>query len=207
MFGNRIEAGKLLAKKLEKFKNTNTIILGIPRGGIPVAYSVAKELSLPLEVILTKKIGHPLNKEYAIGATSLKDYIITPHEDVTDEYIQIEIAAVRSNLKEMQYKYTGNGAPLQLKGKTVVVIDDGIATGNTILETILIIKKSCPLKIIVAVPVASRSSIKKLSKEATKIIVLESPEEFYGVGSFYESFDQVTDEEVIEFLKNREKNN
>src|SRR4026209_2813919 len=99
MFRNRIEAGKMLAEKLKKYKNDPGVVLAVPRGGVPVAYVVARELGFPIEVILTKKIGHPMHKEYAIGAASLTDYFVIPHENVSQEYIQQELLRIRSRLK------------------------------------------------------------------------------------------------------------
>lgn len=200
MFQNREEAGLLLANKLKKFKNKEGVILAVPRGGVPVAYEVAKELGLPLEVIMTKKIGHPGNKEYAIGAASLTDYFVIPHDNVSEEYVETEVKIIRNRLKEMYRKFMGDREPENLKGKTVIVIDDGIATGNTLLGTINVLRKSNPLSIIIAVPVASVAAIEKLSKEADEMVVVLIPEKFYGVGSFYEDFEQVSDEEVIFYL-------
>ncbi|HEX6848013.1 MAG TPA: phosphoribosyltransferase family protein [Chitinophagaceae bacterium] len=200
MFRDRIEAGLLLAARLKKYKNDPGIVLAVPRGGIPVAYAVARELGFPIEVILTKKIGHPMNKEYAIGAASLTDHFIVPHDDVTEEYIEQELLRVRSRLKEMYIRFMGDKEPEDLEGKTVIVIDDGIATGNTILGTINILRKSHPGKIVIGVPVASQSAVKKLSKEVDEIIALMIPDEFYGVGAFYDDFEQVSDEEVIFYL-------
>src|SRR6188474_514256 len=130
MFRDRIEAGILLAKKLKKYKNDKGIVLAVPRGGVPVAYAVARELNFPIELVLTKKIGHPGNKEYAIGAASLSDYFIVPHEEVSEEYIQKELLDIRRRLKEMHRKFMGDREPESLEGKTIIVIDDGIATGN-----------------------------------------------------------------------------
>lgn len=200
MFRDRVQAGLLLASKLRKYKNDPGIVLAVPRGGVPVAYAVAKELGFPIEVILTKKIGHPFNKEYAIGAASLTDYFVLPHENVSEAYIQKEIALIRRRLKEMYKIFMGDREPEKLEGKTVIVIDDGIATGNTLMGTINILRKSKPGKIIIAVPVASESAVKKLSKEVDEVIALLIPEEFHGVGSFYLDFEQVTDEEVILYL-------
>ncbi|MGE5107415.1 MAG: phosphoribosyltransferase [Sphingobacteriales bacterium] len=200
MFRDRIEAGLLLAAKLKKFKNDQGIVMAVPRGGIPVAYVIAKELGFPIEVILTKKIGHPMNKEYAIGAASLTDYFIIPHENVSEEYIEKELQRIRSRLKEMYAKFMGDREPENLKGKTVIVIDDGIATGNTLLGTVNVLRKSEPGKIIIAVPVASASAVQKLSKEVDEVVAVLIPEEFYGVGAFYEDFEQVSDEEVMFYL-------
>ena len=196
MFQNRIEAGLLMAEKLKKYKNDAGIVLAVPRGGIPVAYAVAKELGFPIGVILTKKIGHPLNKEYAIGAVSLTDYFTIPHENVSEEYIQREVDRIRTRLKEMYKIFMGDREPENLQGKTVIVIDDGIATGNTLMGTVNLIRKSKPGKIVIAVPIASKSAVNKLSSEVDEIIALLIPEEFSGVGAFYEDFEQVSDEEV-----------
>jgi predicted phosphoribosyltransferase len=200
MFRDRIEAGLLLAARLEKYKYDPGIVLAVPRGGVPVAYAVARELGLPIEIILTKKIGHPLNREYAIGAASLTDHFVMPHEHVTEEYIRQELIRIRNRLKDMYKKFMGDKEPEKLEGKTVIVIDDGIATGNTIMGTIHILRKSHPGKIVIGVPVASQSAVKKLSKEVDEIIAVVIPDEFYGVGAFYKDFAQVSDEEVIFYL-------
>lgn len=200
MFRDRTEAGLMLARKLRKYKNEPGIVLAVPRGGVPIAYFVARELGFPIEVILTKKIGHPSNKEYAIGAASLNDYFIIPHEYVTSEYVQNELIEIRSKLREMYKKFMGDKEPASLNGKTVIVVDDGIATGNTLLGTIQVLKKSKPAKIIIAVPVASSTAVEKLSKEVDEVVTVLIPEEFYGVGAFYEDFSQVSDEEVLFYL-------
>jgi len=131
----------ILASKLNKYKKDDGVVLAIPRGGIPVAYAVAKELDFPLELVLIKKIGHPMNKEYAIGAAGLTDYFVVEHENVSQEYIDLQIELIHKRLKEMQNKFIGNAAPLSLKDKTVIIVDDGIATGNTLLQTIKLLKK------------------------------------------------------------------
>ncbi len=205
MFRDRIEAGIVLAEKLKKYKNSEGIVLAVPRGGVPVAYAVARELNLPVDIVLTKKIGHPANEEYAIGAASLKDYFVLPHAGVSDQYIQNELKKVRERLKEMYKKFMGGDEPESITGKTVIVIDDGIATGNTFLATIRILRKEDPAKIVVAAPVASASAAKKLSSEADEVVVATIPDEFYGVGQFYEDFRQVSDEEVLFYLEKLRK--
>lgn len=200
MFLNRIEAGVLLAAKLKKYKNDPGIVLAVPRGGVPVAYAVAKELNFPVEVILTKKIGHPMNKEYAIGAASLTDYFVVPHENVSQEYIEQELQKIRKTLREMDTRFRGNTVPVNLKDKTVIVIDDGIATGNTLMAIIHVLRKSNPGKIIIGVPVASRSAVVKLSEVADEVVAVLIPDKFHGVGAFYEDFEQVSNEEVSAYL-------
>lgn len=200
MFRDRLDAGRQLAVKLIQYKNEPGVILAIPRGGVPVAFELAKEFKMPLELVLTKKIGHPGNKEYAIGAASLYDYFIVPHENVTAQYIEEELVNIRSRLNEMSRKFIKGKLPIQLKGKTIIIVDDGIATGNTLMGTVNLLKKSNPKKIVIAVPVASKIAFYKLSKEVDEIVALLIPEIFNGVGEFYEDFQQVTDEEVIELL-------
>ncbi len=200
MFHDRKEAALLLVTKLKKYKNEDCIVLGIPRGGVPVAYIIAKELNLPLDIVLTRKIGHPMNKEYAIGAASIDDYFIEEEEYVTDEYIKETVKLVQNRLKEMQVKFKGSSEILELKGKTVIIVDDGIATGNTIIAAIRLLRKSIPNKIIVAVPVSSSSAIERISKEADEVISILVPYDFHGVGQFYESFETVRDEEVKKYL-------
>ena len=141
-----------------------------------------------------------MNKEYAIGAASLTDYFIIPHENVPEEYIEQELQKVRSRLKEMYKRFMGEKEPENLKGKTVIVIDDGIATGNTLMGTVNVLRKSNPGKIVIGVPVASKNAVEKLSKEVDEVVAVLIPDEFYGVGSFYEDFEQVSDEEVMFYL-------
>ena len=201
MFKNRIEAGIQLAAKLTKFKNQSGVLLAVPRGGVPVAYAIAKELKLPVELLLTKKIGHPMNKEYAIGAASINDYFIANPEDISEEYIKNELYRIRTRLKEMKEKFKKNKEPTNLQDKIVIIIDDGIATGNTLLGTIHLLRKNMPNKIVIAVPVASKKGFNKLLKEVDEIVTIQIPEIFHGVGEFYENFEQVSDKEVIYYLQ------
>ncbi|MDO6430346.1 phosphoribosyltransferase family protein [Flavitalea sp. BT771] len=200
MFTDRIQAGKLLAEKLRKYQDKEGVILAVPRGGVPIAYAVAKELGMPLDLVLTKKIGHPTNREFAIGAVSLTDSFVIPYPGVSQFYIDREIKTIRERLKEMYRKFMGNKEPEVLTDKTVIVIDDGIATGNTLMGTISMLRKDNPAKIVIAVPVASQSAVRKLSRAVDELITVLIPEEFYGVGAFYENFEQVSDEEVMYYL-------
>jgi putative phosphoribosyl transferase len=200
MFQDRIDAGMQLAKKLEQYKNSGAVILALPRGGVPVAYILAKELECSLQVILAKKIGHPHNKEYAIGAATLEDYFIIPHENITEEYIAGELAAIRKRLREMQRLFATTSQKENLEGKIIIIVDDGIATGNTLLVTVQLLQKSRPSKMIIAVPVASQSSVHLLRGYVTEVIALTIPEEFCGVGAYYKDFKEVTDDEVVFYL-------
>jgi predicted phosphoribosyltransferase len=201
MFRDRIDAGLQLAKKLKKYQGDPGVILAVPRGGVVVAYVVAKELGFPMDLILVKKLGHPRNKEYAIGAVSLTDEFVIPDPGASQEYIDEEIERIRRRLKQMYPKFSGAAGPADLKGKTVIVVDDGIATGNTLLVTVQMLKKGQPSKIIIAVPVASSNAIEKLNKEVDEVVSVLVPQTFYGVGAFYEDFEEVTDEEVVYYLE------
>lgn len=201
MYHDRLEAGTVLAEELAGYRGGAGVVLAVPRGGVPVAYAVAKALSWPLDLLLTKKIGHPLNQEYAIGSVSLTDTLIDPHEDIPRPYIDQETKRIRLRLKEMYKKFMGNKEPEKLGGKTLVIVDDGAATGNTLMSTINMLKKGKPHKIIIALPVASRSAYEKLAGAVDEIICPLVPGYFGGVGAFYENFEQVSDDEVMHYLK------
>lgn len=207
LYYDRLEAGHILARQLEKYKNEEVVVLAVPRGGIPVAYVVGKELGFPVDIVLTKKIGHPMHKEYAIGAVSLTDVYVIPHQHVSAHYIKKETEHIREKLREMDKKFRHGTKPVNLKGETIIIIDDGIATGNTLLTTVNMLKKSNPGKIVIAVPVASEEAVEKLSQEVDEMICPLIPDIFIGVGGFYENFQQLTDEEAISYLdKLREEN-
>jgi len=203
MFKDRIDAGTQLAKKLFEFKKENVVVLAIPRGGLPLGAIIAKALNAPLDVALTKKIGHPFNKEYAIGAVSLENIILNDAVGVTKGYIEEETARLRIKLNERHNQYYKKNVPQNLKDKTVIIVDDGIATGNTILVTIDLVKMQKPNKIVVAIPVAPPSTVRKLDDyaEVDEVICLETPYNFHAVGQFYEEFFQVSDQEAINLLE------
>jgi len=208
MFKDRIDAGTQLAEKLLALKSQNVVVLAIPRGGLPLGAIVAKALNAPLDVALTKKIGHPYNKEYAIGAVSLENIILSDAIGVTKGYIEEETTRLRKKLKERHNQYYKNNEPQNIKDKTVIIIDDGIATGNTILVTIELVKMQNPNKIVVAVPVAPPSTVRKLENapEVDEVICLVTPFNFHAVGQFYEEFYQVSDQEAIQLLEESNEN-
>jgi predicted phosphoribosyltransferase len=200
MFQDRIDAGLALSRHLQHYNHVDGVTLAIPRGGVPVAFPVAKLLHLPLQIILSKKIGHPLHKEFAIGAVSLTGRVMAPNAFATDEYIQQETTQIREQLKACYAQYMGDKKPIPLKDKTVIIIDDGVATGYTLLSTIEMIKKEAPKKVVVAVPVASQQAAKKLSEVADEFVCVWIPTHFHSVGEFYEDFKQVSDEDVMQIL-------
>jgi len=197
---NRTEAGQLLAKKLKKYKNSDSVVLAIPRGGVAVGYEIAKELHLPLDIVLSKKIGHPNNEEYAIGAVSMDSILLDEHPEVSKIYIQKKIEELQKILQKKYQLYSSNQQPIELKDKNVIVVDDGIATGNTLLACLTMIRKKNPATIIVAVPVLPSNTISIFQKNSDEFVYLIASNYFRGIGEFYDQFDQVEDTEAIEML-------
>jgi predicted phosphoribosyltransferase len=207
MFKNRVDAGRQLAERLIGYTDQNVLVVAIPRGGLPLGAIIAKALNAPLDVVLTKKIGHPLNREYAIGAVSLQNKYISESSDAALHYIEEETKRIREILIQRQKQYYKNITPIDVKDKIVIVVDDGVATGNTMLATIALIKEEKPAKIVVAVPVASYEAFNKLNESSTigDVICLETPENFRAVSQFYEEFDSVLDERAIHILEELNK--
>jgi len=187
------------------YKNSkDVVVVAIPRGGVPVGYEIAKKLNLPLEIVLSKKIGHPFNKEYAIGAVTLKSKSLNEFiEGVTAHYIESEIKRIREVLTNRYKLYYGDRIPMNLQNKTVIVVDDGVATGRTLLSSIDLIKKENPANIVVALPVSSIAAFNTINELpiVKETICLLTPKNFRAVGQFYKDFRQVSDEEVIQLLK------
>jgi predicted phosphoribosyltransferase len=204
MFKDRIDAGLRLADKLSAYKdNEKVVILAIPRGGLPLGNIVAKSLNAELDVALSKKIGHPFNKEFAIGAVSLNNIILDDNVEVSINYIEEETKRIREKLKKRHHQYFQNRSPINLKNKIVIIIDDGLATGNTIRITAHLVQEQKPEKIVIAIPVAPKSAVQHLRNCSyiDEVVCLETPFNFQAVGQFYMNFDQVTDEEAIKILE------
>ncbi|MDE1843894.1 MAG: phosphoribosyltransferase [Thaumarchaeota archaeon] len=203
MFKDRVDAAQKLAKKLVWIKNEHPVILAIPRGGVVTGDVIAKTLGLSLDIIVSRKIGAPYNPELAIGAV-VHDGSFFPNSDlinalgVSKEYIGEKISEQLEEIRHRLVKFRGR-ADYDLKDKTVVLVDDGIATGATVFVALDWIKKQKPKEIIVAIPVGPRETIEKLSKMAT-VVVLHDPVVFGAVGEFYDSFDQVEDYQVAEIM-------
>lgn len=204
MFSNRIDAGKQLAVKLEKYAGKKSVlILAIPRGGLEIGYAIAEELKLPLSIIVTKKIPHPLDEELAVGAVgpnnsfSLNEFA----SDVPKQHIEQKVKELSSAIKAKYRNYLPKGKPPNVKGKTVILVDDGIATGSTMLAAIQLLRGQKAKKIIAAVPVIPSSAIKQFEKEAEELVFIEAPVLFAAISLFYKEFPQVSDEQAIDYLK------
>jgi predicted phosphoribosyltransferase len=202
---NREEAAVLLAERLEKYKGEKGVVLAIPRGGVPIGAHVAKALRMPLEVTLTKKIGHPMNQEFAIGAVSLNSVAVDEREEVPQEYIAREVERIRQSLQEKYKLFMGNRQHIPLKGRVVIIVDDGIATGKTLEATVKLVRKEQPRSIVVAVPVAPPAAAEHFSEIVDDFVCLLVPPFFQAVGQFYDEFYQVSDEMVIQLLQEQEK--
>ena len=186
---------------VKKYSGPNTVILAIPRGGVPIGCILAKSLGASLDLLMSKKIGSPYNPEYAIGAVGIEGELIEEREGIPNEYIQQEIIAIRKQLATRYHNFWGDRKPLSLHNKTVVITDDGIATGRTILAAIPVLKKQGPKAIIVAVPVCSLEARERLLPMIDDLLSCYYPDPFIGVGRFYTNFGQVEDEEVVALLQ------
>lgn len=200
VFKNRYDAAMQLIPYLEKYKDEEAVVFAVPRGGVPVGYYIASRYGMPLELLLTKKLGHPMNPEVAVGAVGLDDYILDDRFDLPANYIENEIKKIRGSLRERQKKFMGGRKPLDVKDRVVIIVDDGVATGNTLLSAIQIMRRHSPKKIVLAVPVAPLDTANKLNRYIEDFICLLIPEEFYGVGQFYLDFSEVSDDEVLLLL-------
>ncbi len=208
-FTDRQDAGRQLAQKLSSYKNKlNTVVIGLPRGGVVTAYEIAHALNLPLDIVVSRKIGAPFNPELAVGALtqegdvhlnrSLMRSLKIKKEDLK-QIIEDEKKEAQRRLK----KYRGDRKPLELTDKTVIVVDDGIATGATMKSTIASIRKQKPKEIVVAVPVLPSEVLASIAKDVDKVVSLCVADDFMAVGQYYESFPQTTDEEVITLLSEK----
>ncbi len=206
MFTNRFDAAHKLVEKLQKYKNNkDVVVLAIPRGGVQVGSIVAKELKVKLDIVLTKKISSPNNQEYAIGAVSLnRMFINEEHTAISQEYISEEVKKIRERLQQRYRQYCVERKPTSLKHKIVIIADDGVATGSTMLAAIELVKREKPQKIIVAIPVGPGETIERLRTKADEMICLLIPDNFYAIGQFYIEFPQVEDEEAIRLLNERD---
>lgn len=199
-YKNRKDAAQRLIPLLAKYRNQDGVVLAVPRGGVPIAYYIAKEYRFPLELLMTKKIGLPGNPEIAIGAVSLEDYILDERIKAPKHYIEQEVTRIRESLEKKYKFFMGDRQPADLANKTVIIVDDGIATGNTIISAIPMIRKQQPKKVVVAVPVSPPDTAEKISKLVDDFVCPYTPYQFYGVGYHYVDFTQVPDEEVVRLI-------
>lgn len=205
MWEDRVEAGQELAKKLEKYRGKNAVVYGLPRGGVVVAAEVAKSLGAPLDVIIARKIGHPLNPEYAIGAVTETGKLVTNEDEILElgeKWLKSAAAKEIAEAKRRRKLYTSQREQILAKNRIAIIVDDGIATGLTLEAAIRQLKKERPAKIVVAVPVVPDDIAVELETEVDELVYLRREKEFFGsVGSYYQRFQQTEDQDVIDILE------
>jgi predicted phosphoribosyltransferase len=213
LFRNRTEAGQILATLLEAYADRpDVLVLGLPRGGVPVAFQVTKALHAPLDVFLVRKLGVPGHEELAMGAIA-SGGIRVLNDDVIG-YLGIPINVIdaateieQRELSRREQAYRGSRPPAPVHGQTVILVDDGLATGSTMRAAVAALRSQKPARLIVAVPVSAPATCEELKAEVDQIVCASTPEPFYGVGQWYEDFSQTTDEEVRSLLEQAMKEN
>jgi putative phosphoribosyl transferase len=206
VFRDRTEAGRVLAEQLSAYADRpDVIVLALPRGGVPVGYEVAQALHAPLDVFLVRKLGVPGHEELAMGAVATGGVRVLNEQVVRALHIpeQVIDAVARWELEELARRerlYRGDRPPPEVRGRTVILVDDGLATGATMLAAVRALRQQQPARIVVAVPIASRDTCELLRDEVDDVICAATPDPFYAVGLWYENFEQLTDEEVRELL-------
>jgi predicted phosphoribosyltransferase len=205
MFADRVEAGRRLAGALGDLEGENVVVLGVPRGGVEVAAEVARAHGWPLDVVIPRKVGAPLNPELGLGAIApgvrVLDERMIRQLGVTEDYLEREIAAQEEEIRRRTEAYRKGREAAEMAGRVAVVVDDGVATGGTAAAALQWARAQQASRVILAVPVAPREAVGRLSKEADEVVCLATPDPFFAVGQWYEAFPQTSDQEVVELLE------
>jgi predicted phosphoribosyltransferase len=205
-YRDREEAGKSLGLALSELRRKDVVVLGMPRGGVVVAKEVAKALDAPLDIVVTKKLGAPGEPEFALGAVTQEGDVIIDNRAVeavgaSSEYLKEEAIRKKREVLERVRDLRGDAPYPSVEGKTVVIVDDGIATGNSVRAAVRSIRRRGPREVVVAVPVAPPEAVAELAKEGTRVVCPERPSPFFAIGEFYRNFAQVEDSEVRRLLE------
>jgi len=207
LFADRQEAGRRLAEALLTLKNKHPVVLALPRGGVPVGFEVARALSAPLGLVLVRKIGAPGQEELAIGAVAdgaepelVTDPQLVAYLGVSANYLEAAKSTALQEIKRRAAVYFGDRQPVEIAGRTAIVVDDGIATGATMLAALRATRRRKPARLVLAVPIGSPRALEKLRQEVDEAVCLDAPAGFAAVGQFYRQFPQLRDEEVTALL-------
>lgn len=203
MFWDRIDAGRQLARALIRYQGKPVVVYALPRGGVVLGVEIARSLAAPLDLIVVRKIGHPMQPEYAIGAVAEDGYVVMNPDEAANfdkRWLDLAIAAELKEAHRRRRLFLQGRAPVAVKGKIGIIVDDGLATGLTMLAAIHEIRKRGPQEVVVAVPVAAAETASKLRFEVDNLVVLHIPERLGAIGSFYHRFDQVSDDEVVALM-------
>src|SRR3954470_7828515 len=206
-YHDRLEAGRVLARKLGQYADRpDVLVLALPRGGVPVAYEVALALGAPLDVFLVRKLGVPGHEELALsaiatGGVRLLNPDVVHGLRIPPEVIDRVAATERAELERREREYRGDRPPPDVRGKTVILIDDGLATGASMRAGVAALRQGQPARVVVAVPIAAPSTCAEFQDEVDEVICARTPEPFYSVGLWYDDFAQTTDEEVRDLLR------
>lgn len=205
-FKNRIHAGELLAQRLNAYAGrSDVVVLALPRGGVPVGHTIAKALGLPLDILLVRKLGVPGHEEYAMGAVGSGGLCVIQPAVLEALRIPKRVveAMAKRKLHEIEVReklYRANRPPLDVHDHVAILVDDGLATGSTMLTAVHILRQAKPARVVIAVPVAAPDTCQAMRSEVDEMICLQTPEPFYSVGQWYENFEQTSDDEVIALL-------
>ncbi len=207
IFQNRTDAGQFLAEKLSEYANrSDVVVIGLPRGGVPVAYEVARKLHAPLDIFVVRKLGVPGHQELAMGAIAsggvrvLNDDVLS-YLNIPEDIIELVVESEQRELERREFEYRGDRRALDLRNRIVIIVDDGLATGSSMRAAVRAVREQHPSKIVVAVPVGARETCDSFKREADTVAVCAiTPEPFRAVGAWYSDFSQTTDEEVRKLL-------
>jgi putative phosphoribosyl transferase len=206
-FRNRAEAGRQLAQHLTHLRSCNPLVLALPRGGVPVAFEIARALRAPLDLVLVRKIGVPGHPEFGLGAVvdGVPPHVVLNQDVVAQlevplDYIEAETQRQLQAIERYRARYLGGRQPIDVEGRTVIVVDDGIATGGTVRAALEGLSRSHPARLVLAVPVAPPETLEQLRSQVDEVVCLMTPDPFYAVGLYYDDFTQTSEAEVVTLL-------
>ncbi|HUP33248.1 MAG TPA: phosphoribosyltransferase family protein [Gaiellaceae bacterium] len=201
LFLDRRDAGDVLGRLLEPYRDTDAVVVGLARGGVVTAAEVAGRLGLPLDVVAVRKVGHPFQPEYGIGAVTPGDgvYVRGPN-GLTEEQVERAVESARARATALDHSLHENSEPVELAGRTCILVDDGLATGGTMLASVRWARSRGAARVVAAVPVAARPSLSLVESEADEVVCPHALDAFFAVGAWYAAFEQVEDDEVRRLL-------